>query len=93
MPIYPIVAFVLQCDICHRLLKVAARVDHLFNIEPHIFWTPATVRISSIASDWTITKDLVACPKCSPITGPPPTLTPTSADRGAGSPPGPAAES
>ena len=93
MPINQIQAFAVECDICHRSLVVAADVDphHQFNID--IFLTPAVARAAANSSGWCLGRELVACPKCSPTTGAPPTQTPTSRDRGAGSRPGPAAGS
>ena len=93
MPINAIEAYVVECDICHRSLTVAAHVDphHQFNID--IFLTAAIARAAANSSGWTIGRELTACLKCSPLTGATPTLTPTSTDRGAGTRPGPPAES
>jgi len=93
MSINQIEAFVVECDICHRSLTVAADVDphHQFNID--IFLTPAVARAAANSSGWCLGRQLVACPKCSPTTGAPPTQTPApdvGRDREL---PGPAAES
>jgi len=93
MPINQIDAFVVECDICHRTLTVAG--DTIPNASWQIasFLTPANARAAAIWAHWTLGRELVACPKCSPTTGAPPTLTPAPGARRDRELPGPAAES
>lgn len=77
MAIESTLAYVVQCDICHRTLTSPNRSEPRRSWQIETFLTPAIARTAAIASEWTIGRELVACPKCSPITGPSPTQTPT----------------
>jgi len=79
MPIKPIPTYAVECDICHHCLTVNPNPSRPKAYAVAAFVTQSNARAAAASAHWTLAGHFLACPKCSPITGPTPTQTPASA--------------
>lgn len=67
MPILAVEAFVVRCDICATYLTPLHGLPLLPDHPGPCFSTSAIAHLAAHANGWTLGRETVTCPKCSPV--------------------------
>lgn len=70
MPIKPITAYFLQCDLCAEVLPHPNSEPGPHCLEPWLFLATHKARAAAAQANWTCSPLSIICPKCSPPVNP-----------------------